>query len=486
MITKNKYLIGRTTVIVLLLLIVCSCEDMFKDPLKDKESGEDITILLLDRNFIKTKLQFWFVDSETDMPIEDELIELELWGDNIGNLITFSGEKPQKFTTDLGFLELAYDPNFVVDKNNPLEFTVVAKGINLISAPQFLSYTQDGTKDVVIKMIRLIPAKSTKMDPFVIPFDIYYNDVLHSGDLRFVADIRRLPTGTPYQYLNLYMSNIDGTILCNNLHDEVAYDDYGVYYNSFLRGLEVLPPEIPVRTAGLVAGDFVYATVLPSGNASCEEGLLFRVSRADGAPGTGNFNYLITFSDGNTKDGRITCSFPSEILIEPIHYPVADPSVVVQIFGDAQYDISNPVTLASPCSGIAEFTVIPKVNLKTFRFITQYICPGSPIGLALSTTGQFRKTDSGDSWTTFEFVEGICELQLDEGADYDFRVAIDDDYFEYTLPTDPSLLEEFLVEHAGDDYQVRELTITPDNGVIEVIAILEVSDEVCDKIGPKK
>ena len=46
----------------ILLMSASSCEDLFNDPLKDKDTGEDITVLLLDRNFINTKLKIWFVD----------------------------------------------------------------------------------------------------------------------------------------------------------------------------------------------------------------------------------------------------------------------------------------------------------------------------------------------------------------------------------------------------------------------------------------
>ena len=332
-------------------------------------------------------------------------------------------------------------------------------------------------------MIRLVPGKPLKSGSFGEPFDIYYNDVLRSDELRFINDISTSPTGTAYEYISLYVTGIEGHLLCNNLYDEVAYEDYGVYYKSYSRDQNVIPPDLPIRETQLVGGDFVFSSVLNSGNAACEEGLTISIQRSDGRSGTGSFNYQITFSNGNTQSCRITCSFPSENLIEPIFYPTADPSVVIRVYGDAQYDISDPVSLSTPCSALAEFVANPKSNLHTYKFITQYLCPGSPVGFALSISGQFRKSESMDTWTSFEFVEGICELELAAGDDYEFRVPIDGEYQYYTLPTDPAKLEDFLKENQGDDYQIRELTITTLEDLTVIFALVEVSDEVCDKIG---
>ena len=483
MIPTKKYLANRLLVIAALLLVTISCEDLVRDPLVDKESGENITVLLLDRNFIKTKLLIWLVDAETNEPMEDVMLDIEFFGEEASNLITFGGEKPDVFSTDLGFFEVGYDPNFTVSSANPLEVTVIAHGEGYISAPLFLSYTNEGTKDVILRMNKLIPGKSFKIDPYNEPYDIFYNDVLNSEELRYIADISEQPTGTSYDYINLYVALSAGNLLCDNLYDEIAYEDYGVYYRSVGRDLNVIPPDEPVRTAQLIPSDFVFSSVLNSGNAECEVGLTVKIDRSDGKPGTGSFDYLLTFSNGNTQTGRITCSFPAEIVIEPIYYPVADPTVEIQLFGDVQYDISAPVSLGTPCGSTAEFTATPLNDLYTYKFITQYVCPDSPVGLALSITGQFMQTGSTDPWSTFEFVEGICELQLVEGVEYDFRVAIDDEYHTYSLPTDPAQLETFILEHQGDDYQVQELEITELENKTEVFAILEVSDNVCDKIG---
>jgi len=346
MIRKKKYIASRLMVLVTLLIVTLSCEDLIRNPLVDKESGEDITVLLIDRNFIKTKLLIWLVDARTNEPLEDVEIDIEFFGENAKNLITFGGEKLDIFTTSLGFFEVGYDPNFEVSSANPLEVTIIAHGEGYVSAPRFLSFSKDGTRDVVVKMTKFDPGLPVKSEPFLNePYDIYYNDVLNSDDLRFIADISGSPTGTSYEYINLYIPVVEGLLLCNNLYDEVAYSDYGVYYKSIPRDINLIPPDEPVRTAQLIPGDFVFSSVLNSGNAQCEEGLTIEIDRSDGRSGTGSFPYMISFSNGNIQTGRITCTFPASVLIDPIYYPIADPSVLVTLFGDSQYDMSDPVQL---------------------------------------------------------------------------------------------------------------------------------------------
>jgi hypothetical protein len=102
--------------------------------------------------------------------------------------------------------------------------------------------------------------------------------------------------------------------------------------------------------------------------------------------------------------------------------------------------------------------------------------------MALSVNGQFRKAESSDSWTSFEFVEGICELELVPDGQYEFRAVIDDVYHYYTLPTNPVELEEFLEGNEGEDYTILELTINQLEDKTEIYAVVEVSEYICDKL----
>ena len=68
-----------------------SCEDFLADPLVDKDTGEDLTMLLVDMNFIKTKLAIYLEDYDTGEAIEGPEIEIFIGGESASNLINFAG-----------------------------------------------------------------------------------------------------------------------------------------------------------------------------------------------------------------------------------------------------------------------------------------------------------------------------------------------------------------------------------------------------------
>jgi hypothetical protein len=467
---------------LVIFISIAGCSDMFKDPLKDKNTGEGITVLLIDRNFINTKIAIRIKDLVTSSEFNIEPVEIKFVGNSSANLINFLGERRKSFTTSSGFVEVGYDPNVPVSAQSPLEMTVVAISEHYISAPQFLSFTAEGNKDLTIKMIKKFSGKSASTDAFDEPYDLSYNGTLHSDQLLFLSGLDGSSTGTDWEYLNVYATTAAGTFLCNNLTDNVIYSNYGCYFMGMPTGFDLLPPVTPLKTASLQNGVFLYTAILRTGLVKCSQGLTIHLERADGVAGSGLFGYKITFSDGSTKTGDVSFTFPSGVMVEPIYYPSANAAVKVELFGDAQYDISAAVNLASGCGATANFIATPKSNLVTYKFITQYSCPDSPVGMGLSIIGEFRKKGSTGEWTTFEFQEGICELQLEPNVEYDFRVNLDAKYYNYTLPTDVSLVESYLRDNQSIDYQLRMLTIIPEGNIVTIVADIQFGQGVCDLI----
>jgi hypothetical protein len=432
----------------------------------------------MDRNFITTKISVQLVDIITQEPIVNEDAQVSFYGDDASNLITFAGTKKEIFPTSTGFIEVGYDPNIAVSSSNPIELTVVAGSPNYISAPQIVSYTTEGIKDLVIQLYPINSLKSASTLAFDEPYDISYNGNVGSSGLNFISDISGSTTGTAWDYINLYRTNTSGSLLCNNLQDNILYSDFGVYALQLSSGTGIVPPANPVKSISLSAGDFVYSAVLKSGMELCDDGLTISVN-SPGGSGSGVFNYQITFSNGAKKTGKISCTFPSENLIEQVYYPASNPAVSVQLFGDSQYDMSAPVSLTTPC-GKASFTATPKSNLKTYNLITRYSCPDSHIGYGLSVIGEFRKKGSTGPWTSAQFVEGICVLQLEVDSDYDFRVNLDGEYYTYTLPTDPEKVKSYIEGVSSDDFTFRNLSIVSSSTEVTISADVEFSSGVCD------
>lgn len=454
----------------------------FSNPLIDEETGESIKLLVVDLNFINTKLALHLQDMETGEYISSEEIEIFFIGDDADNVITFTGTKPEKFTTSSGFLEVGIDPNIAVSKENPIELTVVAVGDNYVSAPMALFYSTEGSKDVIIKLIN-IGMKSGSTGAYSEPYDIKYGGVLNSDQLDFKGDISTTSTGTAYDYINLYRTLSAGTLICDNISDPVIFADYGIYYLGLVPGQRLVPPDVPTKNVALGTSDMVYTSVLRSGVEKCENGLTIKIAESEGNDGSASFNYLITYSDGTTDAGIVSGTFPIELLIDNIYYPSSDPAVSIEVFEDAQYDISTPVSLSSACGTEANFTATIKSNLKTYKYIIRYTCPDNAIAIALSIRGEFRKAGTTGDWTAFEFVEGITELQLEADEDYDFRINIDGESYEYSLPTDPDKFQEFLDDNQNEEfYSITSLEITETASQVTIEAVVQLSGDVCDII----
>ena len=488
MVMRTKYHFSKWALPILLVVLLATpgCKDLFTDPLKDKDTGDDISLLLIDLNVVKTKIAVHLVDLATNEPLSDGEVGILFMGSDAANVITMSGQKPDKFLTMNDFLEVGYDPNQEVSQQNPIELTVTAVSQHYVSAPQFVSFTEEGSKDLVIKMIRISSGKAANVGPFGEPYDLYYNGNLSSTEMGYTGDISSMPTGTAWSYINLYRPTAAGSLLANNLQDPILYEDYGVYYLNLLDGSSLVPPAVATRSASIGAGSLVYSSVLRSGMARCETGLRVFISRADNKPGTGQLGYTITFADNSVKTGLLTATFPSEHLIEPIYYPAANPAMTIALEGNSQYDLSGPVTLGSACNAVASFTAYPKSELETYKFIVRYTCPNSLVSVALTIGGQFRKSGSSDSWSAFQFREGICTLMLERGAEYDFRVSINGVYHEYALPTNPADLETYIRDHQNEDYRIRTLTIDTSGSMIVIETDVEFSGEVCDELIGKR
>lgn len=471
--------IKNTSLLLLVLLLGNTSCNYFSNPLVDRDSGESVKLLIIDFNFVKTKVAFHLKDIISDEYIDIEEIDLFFIGEDEDNLITFTGLKPDKFSTSSGFIEIGVDPNRIPSSESPVAFTVVAISPNYVSAPLALSYSTDGFKDVVIKMIKIGGGMKTGSGGFDEPYDLKFNDVLSSSDLEFKADVRASPTGTAYEYMNLYLSQAAGQLICENLTDPLLYSDYGVYYLYNSSGL--VPPANPTKDVNLETYSFVYSSILRTGIAKCNSGLTIAINSSDGSSGSGSFDYTITYSDGTTKTGIVSGTFPISVTIDDIYYPSSNPAVSVSVQGDAQYTISTTVSKNDVCGATANFTATKIDGLKSYKFIITYTCPDLPASIALSIGGEFRKVGSTGNWTRFNFVEGITELQLVPDSQYDFRINIDGEYYDYSLPTNASDLDQFLRDNESDDfYQITSLSVVDGTDMVIITAAVELTGAVCD------
>ena len=106
-----------------LVLTFLGCGEMLDNPLKDKETGEDINLLIVDFNIFTTRMTYKLIDVTSSEQITEEA---RVWftGTNGNDVVTFAGEKETEHITSQGQLELTVDPYVDFSANSPLDFTV--------------------------------------------------------------------------------------------------------------------------------------------------------------------------------------------------------------------------------------------------------------------------------------------------------------------------------------------------------------------------
>ena len=150
------------------IFVMVSCNDLFTNPLKDKETGEDLTLLLLDPNFFTTTFSVSVIDAQTK---EDIGLNSKIYvGDENGyDVVDFTGQRGEmveftigqdyketfyKFNTSSGMLELALDPIFEPSEQNPVNISFKAEVEGYESTTTFEKISSSGTKTVFIEMLK--------------------------------------------------------------------------------------------------------------------------------------------------------------------------------------------------------------------------------------------------------------------------------------------------------------------------------------------
>ncbi len=129
----------------LLAIFVSGCGDMLDNPLKDKDTGEDINLLIVDFNFFDIRMTYELLDVTTSETIENEA---RIWftGDNADDVVTYAGEKEAEHITSLGQLELTIDPNVEASAASPIRFTVHVEADGYQNFSQTIEISSEGTK----------------------------------------------------------------------------------------------------------------------------------------------------------------------------------------------------------------------------------------------------------------------------------------------------------------------------------------------------
>jgi hypothetical protein len=427
-------------IIVMVLLFATlfatnSCSDLLNNPMKDKDTGEDLTLLLLDLNVFDTKITVIFQDSLGRIIDTDNLI-VSIFGQDADKIVDLDGKKASEFKVKNGILEIALDPTYVPSESKPIEFSVYAETeeYKWYSIPQEVFLTETGENDVLIEMIyegegELKSAFTTLTNP---PFTFSYPGIPASDITKTIYSPVKIIDGMEYFYdivpkskTKVYTTTIAAT---NSAIDSKIYSDWGFNGSYKLSNniLKCFPSSPLTRSANLanIKGFRFFTADKKTGVSKCPAGLTVKIKESTGKNGTGTFNYKLKFSDGSSKSGSISGSFTSansytiSSTINPIYYPTSNANATLEITPPSSYTIDKTsVGLTTACSSTVEIKATPKVGLKPYKVITTISCERGGVGAAPSMRGTI--TGPGlDRPTSFLFDQGIATFQLKENENY--------------------------------------------------------------------
>lgn len=151
----------RSLTFVFLLAILSGCSKYLDNPLKDRETGDDINLLLLDFNFFDTRISVKITDAK-DGSLINTPVTVRFSGENGNDIVTFSGDKRPEFLTTQGQLEVTVDPNVAISENSPFKFAVTAEaeGYNVLS--KGFQFQSEGNKTVELILSKIADEEETE------------------------------------------------------------------------------------------------------------------------------------------------------------------------------------------------------------------------------------------------------------------------------------------------------------------------------------
>lgn len=492
--------------LIIVLVGITSCQDLFNNPLQDNETGEDLTLFLFDLNFYDTELVFEFVDYETGEVLDDTDVKTYFIGEGARSIVTLFGGINTEYDVSAGYLELYLDPNFELSASNPLDFEVLAYTDTHISLDTKVEITELGEKVIVVELVNLYSDygalyKSANAYNDVEPFDVNYSDtdnLIKVIPLNKTSGNKTVYNRYLYQTSEMTPEQITMKKLCEKLSsDSEQYATYNcAALESSSEAITVSASNIAdenlysewgfadkTKEESISEGEYLDSYATRSGLLKCESGLRIKINKSDNTTtGNGSFDYIITYDDGSELTGCISGSFEdlstTGVLVEPLYYNADNPAVTVELKDNNQYAISNAVDLSSPCEATAEFTASMKNGLVSYTF--NIVCSCDIMGLAYSGFGRYRVIDT-DDYETFRVTTGGFSLSMDTDEEYELSVLVDDEY--YYIEIDTGDLENCLLSKNVDGNYISEVTITGDDVSGYVVDVdVQISDKLCDRI----
>ncbi|MFV0590634.1 MAG: hypothetical protein ACK5M7_04565 [Draconibacterium sp.] len=537
-----QYKLVKFSLIAILLATLGSCGDMLDNPFKDKETGEDINILIVDFNFFTTRMSFKFVDVTTNELITKEAT-LTFSGTNANDIVTFAGEKEAQHLTSQGQLELTVDPKVEFSAASPLSFTahVSVEGyedftqniqINSEGKKTFellLSPVSGGDEDVlngeddddsiIFAMLVNKSAGAETVKPYTVSYSIKKEDVIKFTDVngeKLFNSEGELSAAYQQNPTNFYQLTVDIKTGFPGTAENVW--DNGTARLALFQKLEtgnVVSLLIGGRTVKNLNGGVITQSCSYSKTPDPDIfGFAQFQNNAWGiSPEAVNYTSLnISYILAQASTGALCSSgasikfasnSKSSFSIDADIYDTEGKLLVTTNFkGDfpETFVLENipdvaatlvfrnnnpafkaiaPLEVSSLCSGTYEADVDAAEGYVEYEVILKAICPDDlAVAVAPTYSGEMRIKNSDDPWQGIDMKGGVANVLAKPDQDYEYRILWKDAWESSSFSTEFDANGNYI--NNTDSSISSELL---EDGRVRIKIIHEFEQNICDDLG---
>jgi len=482
---KNSKLKYKLLFVAALIFFISGCGEMFDNPLKDKETGEDINLLIVDFNFFTTRMNFRFADIETGNPITNE-VSISFSGENANDIVDFSGKKNNIYSTSESQIELTIDPNVEINQSTPFNYAVhvavegyesFTRGIQINSegkktyeillSPESTDEetTLTGTEEDGSFVFSFAPNtksgsledKTYEIKYKIAPDDLikfvdYYDHPMFSSVEEAMAAYQSDPanflkmniirkTDFPMVIDRLYENGTEKMVLFNKL-------ETGEFKELVVTGRRVADlrgGSIEQVAANLAAPEpdvfgfvkFENAGWKVLGTALSHQSLVFSYTLASASldplcPSGASIRFASNAKSSFSIDADIfdlagnlieTTNFKGTF---PESFTLENiPNVAAKIVfrnNNPGFKDIAPLEVSSLCSGSYEVEVDPADGFMEYQVVLKAFCKDNPsVALAPTYSGEIRIKNSNDPWQGIDMEGGVADVLAKENETYQIR-----------------------------------------------------------------
>lgn len=526
---------------VFLMAGVLSCGEMLDDPTIDKDTGEDINLLIVDFNFFTTRMNFKLVDADDNSQITKSA---KVWftGENANDIVNFAGEKNSEYVTPQGELELTIDPNVDISSTTPFNYGVhvevdgyqaFSQGIEIQTVGkktyelQLSKTTGDdtlsGEEDDDSFIFTYLFQKSGHIDeaPYKVQFSITKADMIHfidENENELYSSVEELNSAyansaDKENFLQLTISNkntdynagidvvtVDGvkkSVLFKKLESgsfgSLVVDGRRVTsFNN--RGITAISSYLDTPEPDLFGfTDFETDSWIFTGTSRWFTTLDFSYIVAQASLEMCTTGAAIKFASNIQSSFSIDADFYAAdgSLIKSTNFKGKFPETftlenVPSGAATIKFRNNNPafapisdLSVTDLCNGTYEVDVEKADGFEEYQIVLKAICPDNPtIAVAPTYSGQVRIKDSADSWQGIDMEGGIVDVLAKPDEVYQLRLLWEDEWETSDFSTEFDGSGNY-INKTNSEIETEQL----EDGRIRFIIEHEFEQNICDDMG---